>query len=770
MKRIIGFLFVCLFIVVSQIGAEAQNIETRPTLKSPEYEYCDGENLTAKKEDRICFHYFADEVEIVVGNSSNSPRPQRADELPSVRSLINKGRVESYEFFSDKFIRERNFSPEMVEKIENSNLPNILQLKFKNIQNDEDFLEILKEIKKDEFVKEVRMVSEMKALGHTNDPQSVKQYYFDKVKFKEAQEIVGYGSPDIHIMFPDSGYDASHEDLPQPYGYFNHLTNIKEIPQDKFGHGTATAGIVAQIPNNRVGGIGVSPGVSIWVRKVLGDNGFGEWSSAAQAFLDQTNECIRMRKENPNVRCIFSISMGGLGPIPVIDATLDIALAEGIVVVAAAGNAPIDLARIPLYPAAKKGVIAVAASNQNDELTDWSAYSSELLVTMAPGTDILVAVPKQIGPGKFIDLNGYVYGSGTSFSAPQVAGAIALLWTRYRDLTADQIRFLTVGSADIIPGAQPYIASGGRLNAETMVNVPFGEIPLPPKKFSISNSSHIAIKTRQSFSDGIVGYVHFISNEPFDEESSQRKNVRQIMTFDPSLRTKIGKTTETTIGNLSEETAWFLRIKSVHITGSLSEFSDMIEVATKKSEVHVLRTFTNESGGPDTGQWYVEAHGAQLIPIWHLSDVMRSSSEKKQLLWRYGRKEELDYRVGGAHAMVVSEMFDLRGKNGASLKFDYFQNMTTIIPGADEFQVWAMPFSDNLLDNRDTSVLLKNYKNSPNSKSFSTTEELLDLTAVAGKRFRLGFRVFIRSGGQYGGIGWMFGNVRIYTDETSYLY
>ncbi len=772
MKRNFFFLAalaVCLA-VIFPMGAEAQNIpvESRPRLLSREYEYCDSGTPTMPT-NKLCWHYFADEIQIVLENSPQNPRIQRADELPSVRFAINSGKVESYEFFSEKFIRERNFSPEMAQKIENSDLSNIIQLRLKNVGGDEDFMELFNTISKDKNIKEVHKLSETQALGHTNDPLSTRQWYFDRVKFPEAQAIAGYGSPEIHVMSPDSGYDVTHPDLPRPYGFFNHLTNIKEIPVDRLGHGTATAGMIVQIPNNGIGGIGTAPGVSLWVRKVLSDGGIGEWSSFAAAVLDQTAECVRLRRENPNVRCIFTISMGGLGPIPVVDVVLDIALKEGIVVVAAAGNVPVDLAKVPLYPAAKRGVIAVTASNEKDELADWSPFGSELLTTMAPSTDILVPVPKDSNYIKYNDPSGYIYATGTSFGAPQVAGAIALLWTQHRDLSPEQVRFITLGGADVIPSAQPFIASGGRINAQTMVNVPFGEIPLPPKTFEVGNASHISLKTRQSFSDGVVGYIHYISNQPFDEDSLNRKDVRQIFTFDPSLRGNIGKVTEKTIGDLQENTTWYLGLKPVHITGSLPELSNTIEVATKKSEVHIARTFTADNGECENGQWYVEAHNSVLTPVWHFSDVLRSISENK-CLWRFGRKGELGYNLGAAHAMVMSETFDLRKLNGASLRYEFFQSMSTILPGIDEFQFWALPFADDLQDNRDTAILLKNYKNEPNSKRFETKEELIDLTGVAGTRFRLGFRVYLRSGGRYGGDGWFFGNVRLMIDQREYLY
>jgi hypothetical protein len=152
---------------------------------------------------------------------------------------------------------------------------------------------------------------------------------------------------------------------------------------------------------------------------------------------------------------------------------------------------------------------------------------------------------------------------------------------------------------------------------------------------------------------------------------------------------------------------------------------------------------------------------------WHLSRLL--GSPNAEFNWRFGRLGSLDYAVGPTDSLVKSEVFDLRGLSGASMTFNYFQNLSVVNYG-DYFQVLAIPVDEF---NKETpSIFLKEYNANTgnNSTKFEMTEQFLDLTQIAGKKFRLVFRVVNPSGGISGGIGWIFGNIKIYTDERVYLY
>lgn len=86
----------------------------------------------------------------------------------------------------------------------------------------------------------------------------------------------------------------------------------------------------------------------------------------------------------------------------------------GVVCVAAAGN---DGQRATVYPAALKNVIDVASAGDNDIRSTFSNYGAPPVWLTAPGEGIMTTYP----------YGTWAAGWGTSFSAPLVSGATALL-------------------------------------------------------------------------------------------------------------------------------------------------------------------------------------------------------------------------------------------------------------------------------------------------------------------------------------------------------
>lgn len=772
MKRLISFCVGLLVFFAMVDRAEAQlPLELRPRLDS--FKQC----VVDPKGKQDCFEYFADEIELVMKNSIFRPLPHRVEDIEAIRFVMREGKAENYEFYSEELSRQLNLNLEMTQAMNQVGLDKIVHLRLKNINNETDLLRLLAVIAQDPNVEQISLSSIVKAFGHTtNDPLAEDQWYFKYAKFDQAQHLVGYGSPEIHTAFFDSGYDATHEDLPKPFVFFDHIKNIEDAPTDKFGHGTATAGVVMQIPNNGIGGIGVSPGVTLWIRKVLDSRGFGSWSVLSTAIVAQTAKCVEMKNDNPNIRCTFNFSLGGIGPIPSVDAALNMAYQEGIVAVAATGNGHYDLGLIKIYPAAKPGTIAVAALDAADKLMYFSGYGTDGMITAAPG--IMILAPSII-PDEQTGKN-YLFWNGTSLASPQVLGAVNLAWSAHRELTAEQIRILTISSSHTSPKLRLLIASGGRIDPVLMINLPPEEAIRTPYRLSI-NTSHIALKTTQAWREKIAGFVHYISEEPFDKNNLNRLNIRQIFTFDPSLQeTNQGDTTVKLVGNLNEKTTYYLRLRSFNRVGNFSPLTDTIEFQTKKAEVFAARTFTTASGRPDAGQWFPErsqvtAFGVYGILPWHLTDIIPSASGQKQYYWRVGRVNELDYLIDSSDSMIKSEIFDLRGRNGASVSFDYLQKIQTMFTFFDKFSVYVIPLdeSNGGIDREwdpDSWILLKEYNSLDNTPGLSFQEEHLDLSVVAGKRFRLVFRVLNLTGGQFGGFGWMFGNVKVHVDEGKQLY
>jgi subtilisin family serine protease len=126
---------------------------------------------------------------------------------------------------------------------------------------------------------------------------------------------------------------------------------------------------------------------------------------------------------------ILNNSWGGLGYGNLVKEAFDYALANGVVVVASAGNSYKDEVRTPAgYP----GIIASAAADGNRNKTNFSTYGRHIS-SAAPGLDVLLANPTWLG-------GGYGLISGTSFSGPYTAAAAALVKGACPGATPYQVR------------------------------------------------------------------------------------------------------------------------------------------------------------------------------------------------------------------------------------------------------------------------------------------------------------------------------------------
>ncbi len=773
MRRIysIWTILFCLFFSSATVYAQEMPLALRPRLESIERCFADG-SIVNNNQDLNCFKYFADELELVVGDSLYRPKPGRADDLDGIRALIGSGKAQSYWFFSDELKRSRNLNPEIIKQIDET-MGHIVNVRLKNINNDQDLFNAIAQLSIDDNIKEIRFLSGTKTLGHTNDPAGAEQYYLREEKFDEAQKLGGFCRKNINIFPTDTGW-GSHQDLPTPVGGFDYTinarNNIRRIPVDAFGHGTTTAGVIAMIPNNREGGVGTCPGASFWVFKVLGDDGGGTWNMFTAALIDQANLCLELKAEDPLARCVANYSFGGLGPVPSVDAALAIAHAAGIVSVAGAGNLSIALERFPFYPAAAKNVIAVGALDKEGFKALWSAFSTTLLALPAFGEDIFTTA---IRTGPVSSPTGYVKASGTSYATPQVTGAIGLLWSWQPELTPEQIRIIVVGNTDQFPHLKSFFTSGGRINALTLLNLDFAEISAEPNLFAMTNVSHVSINTVQAFDEPMVGYRVCKSEEPFGENDLDSLKVACLFRFDLTLLNNVGQPSEFRLSYLKENTDYFLRSYGINRIGNISSSSEMLQTKTKKSEIFRTINFTRNDGQPDQNGWSPwwgstsRNFGDVLIP--HLSNILPSSDGEPRWLWRIGRRNQLDYFTNTVtDVLIVSDIIDLRQTNGASMWFDLFQVVSPLFRFVDWLRLYIVEMEDNDAWGKET--LVQDFSSFPNSTTFATSPYFVDLSQASGKRFRLVFRCYYGTAGMFGGIGWMFGNLKIQTDQQHYLF
>lgn len=214
-------------------------------------------------------------------------------------------------------------------------------------------------------------------------------------------------SINAHLFVLDTGVSSRNSDL-------NVVESIsfvrKENADDMHGHGTAVAGVAAARDNTSYV-VGVAPGAKIHSYKVLDRNGSGSFSSVI-AGIDRV---MVWKTQNPaeQNKLVINLSLGafvGTNSYNVLDNAVVKAIQAGITCVVAAGNSG-DSA-VLYSPAHVTEAITVGAYDQANRYTSWSNHGSAVDI-LAPGANITTTGLK----------NNLVVASGTSFSAPHVAGA-----------------------------------------------------------------------------------------------------------------------------------------------------------------------------------------------------------------------------------------------------------------------------------------------------------------------------------------------------------
>lgn len=257
------------------------------------------------------------------------------------------------------------------------------------------------------------------------------------------------GSASTLIAILDSGIDADHEDLAPKVVMSANFTTSRTT-DDKYGHGTAVAGVAAAITNNGKGVAGVGFNASLLNVKVLNDRGISSCSSVSKGITwaaDKGAHVINLSLGNPDCSAMAS--------------AVDYAWGKGALIAAAAGN---DGDSSVTYPAFYANVIAVGATDNSDLKASFSNYGTWVDLA-APGVFVYTTFPNhknQLGK------RNYDYGNGTSMSTPFAAGAAALIWSTVNDENGngrvnDEVRARLEGYADPIAGTGTYW-SNGRLN------------------------------------------------------------------------------------------------------------------------------------------------------------------------------------------------------------------------------------------------------------------------------------------------------------------
>jgi serine protease len=332
-------------------------------------------------------------------------------------------------------------------------------------------------------------VRRMKAMRVPNDPMLAQQWSLvDPVSGVNAEAAwsVQTGLADLTVAVIDTGI-LPHPDLdgrmlpgydfiadsayardgdgrdsnPRDEGTWNDAGDCGGQPAEmSFWHGMFVAGLIGASTDNGIGIAGMNWNSRILPVRALGKCGMGTDVDIFEAMLWAAGAPIDDVPINTTPARVINMSLGGFGACDsAIQEAVDIAMSQGAVIVASAGNES-DLAS-NYAPGNCSGVINVGATGHGADLASYSNFGSRVDI-VAPGGDLDAAgddsgfMLSTFNGGTTVPGDpAYGLGIGTSFSAPLVSGTVSLMLSRNVNLTAGRVQSILEGSTrDFVAGTR----------------------------------------------------------------------------------------------------------------------------------------------------------------------------------------------------------------------------------------------------------------------------------------------------------------------------
>jgi subtilisin family serine protease len=332
------------------------------------------------------------------------------------------------------------------------------------------------------------------------DPLVPKQYYLAQDHaFDAFAGDLPTLSP-VRVAIIDSGIDGGHPEFRGRVAISRSWVGGSALT-DEEGHGTFVAGMIAAALNNNEGIAGIAFPAQLVVAKI--------------ARSDQT---IEIRDEAAAIRWaadmgarVINLSIGGLrdpfnprrDTFSRLEAkAIEYAVRRGAVLVAAVGNsdeAPQTPWPYASYPAALPHVIGVSALTPTGNVPLFSDRDRIYNDVSAPGQEIYSTMPRALTSFRPLCQNqGYSdcgpdefrHAAGTSFAAPQVAAAAALLFALKPTLQSDQVMNIIERSTTDVnasngckqcPLLRDTFSGWGRLDVAKAIAALEGVIPPPDR-------------------------------------------------------------------------------------------------------------------------------------------------------------------------------------------------------------------------------------------------------------------------------------------------
>jgi hypothetical protein len=330
------------------------------------------------------------------------------------------------------------------------------------------------------------------------EPLAAKQWYIEQDHAWDFWPTRPTDLLPVKVAIIDSGIDGDHPEFLSRVVAWRSFVGSSAL-RDTEGHGTFVAGLIAANSTNNDGIAGIGINVQLMVAKVVAPDGS----------VSLQGEVAAIRWAVDNGARVINLSLGGVrDPLnprvdtysPLEQAAVDYAFSKGVVVVAAVGNGP-QSPKMPWpyahYPAALPHVIGVSADRENGAIPDYSNRDVVYNDIAAPGDAIFSTIPRSLvedRPGcadhPYSDCGPFEFRNaiGTSFAAPQVSAAAALILGQRSDLRPEQVAWLLERTADDVnaatgcskcPLGRDAYSGWGRLNVQNALLELTNGPPLP---------------------------------------------------------------------------------------------------------------------------------------------------------------------------------------------------------------------------------------------------------------------------------------------------
>ncbi|GAX43283.1 protease [Tolypothrix sp. NIES-4075] len=400
---------------------------------------------------------------------------------------------------------------------------------------------------------------------------------------------------DIIIGLPDTGYSEHPEIirnllLAKGYDFLKKDKDPKDELERPFGevinnpgHGTSTASIAISpkgAQGNYLSGkavTGVAPGAKLVPLRVS--------YSVVLLSVQNLAEAIEYAADN-NIH-VLSISLGTGFFNQRLRSAIIYAQKRGVIIVAASGT------YVPyvVWPAAYDEVIAVTGSNVLRQIWSGASQGPQVDVT-APAEKVWYAKVEKIDNELRYNI---LQGSGTSFSAPLVAG-VAALWLSYhgreqliKRYGAEKIPFIfnqiLRDSCEKFPTWKPDKFGAGIVNAEKVLAA-----PLPDNVSRTNFAPAQALQQHPAIDSGrLETFAHLFENQLSD--SQPKANFIGVAGNNNKLQATLAELLQTTETQLPQRLKEVGQELAFHITTNPKLYQQLAKtLSTEKSDPNQLKT------------------------------------------------------------------------------------------------------------------------------------------------------------------------------------